>query len=1478
MSKTEAKNVVGSVMVVGGGISGMQSALDLAESGLKVYMVEEKPAIGGVMSRLDKTFPTNDCAMCIVSPKLVDVGRHLNIDIITGATVKKIDGEVGNFKVSLEQVSRFVDMDKCTSCGECDRACPVELPNEFDGGLGNRKAIYKLYAQAMPAAYAVEKKGISPCRVACPAGINVQGYVQLAKIGKYVDSWQMVYNDNPLPGACGRVCTHPCESKCYRGEVDDAVSIREIKRFVSDVAYQDLDNIPLPEIAESKDEKVAVIGAGPAGLSAAFQLIRKGYGVTIFEALPVVGGMLSVGIPEYRLPKKLVELEVGLLQKMGIEIKTNTRLGTDFTLDDLKEQGYKAIFLGIGAHKGITLNIPGEDINGVLPGVDFLRKVNLGEKVKIGKRVAVIGGGNTAMDAARTALRIGASEVTIVYRRSESEITAAKDEIREAQEEGIKFQMLTSPKAVVGKKGKVVGLECILNELGEPDASGRRSPVPIEGSEFVIEVDNVITAIGQRPDLTNIDFGLEKGRGDTIVVDPATMATNIPGVFAAGDAVTGAATVIDAIGAAKKAAQSIDCYLRGEDVSQVVDKAEQREIVEFPQHKAGNLEIARAEHNLVDEVERVNSFTEVNLGLASEENVRREAERCLNCAVCSECGECVRVCLPKAIDHDMKDKELEIDVGAVILNPGGKIYDPTELGYFGYGKFPNVVTSIEFERILSASGPYQGHMVRPSDHKEPAKIAWIQCVGSRNVKIKHDYCSSVCCMYAIKEAVIAKEHSAEPLDTAIFMMDMRSYGKDFERYYTRARDEHGVRFVRSRIYEVTEAHDGSGNLVIKYVEEDGTLTEEQFDMVVLSVGFECDSAELAEAAKVELDEFGFCKTGEFSRGVTSRPGIFAGGVFAGPKDIPETAVEASAAAGYASRVLAQARGTLTQVKEYPPEKDVLNKKPRIGVFVCNCGINIGSIVNVPEVAEYASGLNNVVLAEQFLFTCSQDSVEKIKGLIVEHDLNRVVVASCTPRTHAPLFQSALREAGLNYYLYEHVNIREHSSWVHRDNPKEATEKAKILIRMAVGKVALLKPVTPTTTGVNHASLVVGGGAAGMTAAISLAEQGFDVHLIEKSNELGGHLKDIHYTFGDADPQVVLKEMVEKVTSNPKITVITGATVEDFEGYPGNYRTKIKIGDKTEEIMHGAAILATGAKPVVTDEYLYGQHPKVVTQTEFEEKLAKGAGSDVQNVVMIQCVGSRDENRPYCSRVCCSHALKNSLKLKEQNPNANIYVICRDIRSYGLMEKYYTEARRKGVIFIRYNEQEKPQVTADGDSLEVKVKDNLLGQYISINPDVLVLSTGIAPNDENHKLSQIFKVPLDADGFLLEAHMKLRPVDFAADGLYMCGLAHAPKLAGESILQANAAAMRAATLLSKERLENVGITATVNEKRCVGCGMCVDACSYGARELDPVKRIAKVTEVLCQGCGACVVACPNGATQQKCYEKSQMLAALKAVVE
>ncbi|AGL01481.1 NAD(P)-binding protein [Desulfoscipio gibsoniae] len=1455
-----SKDKVGAVMVVGAGISGIQASLDLAESGYYVYLVEQSPAIGGTMPRLDKTFPTNDCSMCILSPKLVECGRHLNIEKNMLTDIVDVQGEPGNYKVKLRKKARYIDLDKCTGCGECASACPVEMPSEFDADLGKRKAIYKMYPQAMPAGFSIEKHGVSPCKAACPAGVNAQGYVQLIKDGKFIESWQLIYKDNPLPAICGRVCTHPCESQCHRKSVDKSVNIRELKRVAASVAYRDMDNLPLPETAPANGIKVAVIGSGPAGLSTAYQLTKRGYAVTIFEALPVTGGMLRVGIPEYRLPKQLVELEINLLEKMGVQFKTNTPLGPQLTIDDLMNQGYKAVFLAIGAHKGVSLNIPGEDLSGVIPGVDFLRKVNLGEQVPLGQKVAVIGGGNTAMDAARTALRCGAQEVTIVYRRSEAEITAAEEEIEEAKEEGIIFKMMTSPVAVHGQDGKAIKLECVENKLGEPDESGRRRPVPVAGSEFSIDVDNVIIAIGQAPEVSGLS-NVALSKKNTIIVDPQTLATNIPGVFAAGDVVTGPATVVDAIGAGKKAAWSINLYLKGEQIAGEFKNTFDGAIADFPKHAQKMMsDTPRVTGHFVDPQQRIANFYEVALGI-SEEEARKEAERCLNCAVCSECGECVKTCMREAVNHNMQDEEKEIEVGSIILSSGAELCDPTDLYYFGYKKYPNVVTSIEFERILSASGPFSGHLVRPYDHQEPRKIAWIQCVGSRNIRIKHNYCSSVCCMYAIKEAVIAKEHSAEPLDTTIFMMDMRSYGKDFEKYYERAKNEHGVKFKRSRIYEIAEAAGESKNLVIRYANEDGTITTEEFDMVVLSIGFKAPqkALELGQKLDVKLNRYGFADLEPLTGVGTSQPGIYVAGTFSGPKDIPETVMQASAAASAAESLLGDVRGTLVKERVFPPERDVTDEEPRIGVFVCNCGINIGGVISVPEVVAMAKKLPNVAYAGEYLYACSQDSQADMKQIIEENKLNRVVVASCSPRTHKPLFQETLREAGLNRYLFEMANIRDQCSWVHMHEHDKVTEKAKDLVRMIVSKSALLRPVKQGQVGVTKSALVIGGGVSGMTNALSLAEQGYTVHLVEKSAELGGMARRIKKGFKGEDIGAFVADLINQVNASPLINVYTSSEIQEVSGYVGNFTTALTNG---QVIKHGVTVIAIGGQEYKPGEYLYGQSDRIMTHLELEEAMAEGKVKDAQNIVLINCVGSRNNERPYCSRVCCSKSISLALKAKESNPNANIFVLYRDIRTYGFLEEKYEEARNKGVIFIRYNTDDKPLVEKNGDMINVTVTDHVLGVPIVIEADVVGLAAAILPPEDNTKLNQLFKVPLNADGFFLEAHMKLRPVDFASEGLFMAGIAHGPKNMEENIAQAKAAAGRAATILSKNHLESQGVVAKVDPSKCAACLTCVRLCPFNVPRVK--NYAAEIEPVLCQGCGTCAGECPNKAITLQGY--------------
>jgi heterodisulfide reductase subunit A len=848
------------------------------------------------------------------------------------------------------------------------------------------------------------------------------------------------------------------------------------------------------------------------------------------------------------------------------------------------------------------------------------------------------------------------------------------------------------------------------------------------------------------------------------------------------------------------------------------------------------------------------------------------------------CQICVPTCKNKAIDFHQKAKTHELRVGSLILAPGYETFSPQVQSQYGYGRFKNVVTSLEFERMLSASGPNRGELRRPSDGRHPKKIAWIQCVGSRDKTAGNPYCSSVCCMYAIKHVLLSKEHDPE-LEAHVFHNDIRAYGKGFERYYERARNTAGVRFTWSKVSVLGEDRD-SGAVRLRYRMNGAVLKDEDFDLVVLSVGLlsPATNRDLAEKLGITVNEYGFCEGSPFSPIETSRPGIYHCGVFHAPMDIPDSVTMASGAASLASQLLNDRRGTLVEKKEYPAERDVRGEPPRVGVFACDCGTNIVKTVDVKKVVEYSRGLMGVVHAEENTFSCSIDSVTHMAQVIREKGLNRVVVAACTPRTHEPVFQDALREAGLNPYLFEFANIREQCSLVHMGDKRSASEKAKDLIRMAVARAVLLEPLAQVSYKVKRSALVLGGGLSGMAAALSLAEQGIPVHLVEKEKELGGIAKKIHYTLERSDIQDHVQDLIRQIYKTLLIQVYTGSSLLDFSGYVGNFKSRIALGDRgvIKEVEHGVAIVATGAEEFKPAAYLYGQDPRVVTQLELEQEIHAGDERLKQcgTMVMIQCVGSRDDERPYCSRICCSQAVKNALKLKEQYPGMDIYVLYRDMRTYAFREDYYRRAAEKGVVFIRYEGEDKPDVTATEEEgrpvLRVTVTEPTLGGRLVIDADRVALAVAAVPASENRPLSRLLKVPLNEDGFFMEAHMKLRPVDFATDGIFMCGTAHSPKFIDESIAQAQAAASRALTVLTQASIEGQAAVAEVNEALCSGCRVCEMACPYGAIRRDEEKRVSVVNQALCKGCGTCVAACPSGAMKGKHFGTDQILAEIRAV--
>jgi len=848
-----------------------------------------------------------------------------------------------------------------------------------------------------------------------------------------------------------------------------------------------------------------------------------------------------------------------------------------------------------------------------------------------------------------------------------------------------------------------------------------------------------------------------------------------------------------------------------------------------------------------------------------------------------QCRACEKVCPTGAIDFADQARSETLKVGSIILAPGARTFDPSGIRAWGFGTFPNVVTSSQVERLLSASGPSQGRLLRPGDGAPVKKMAFLQCVGSRDIhQAGHAYCSSVCCMYAIKAATIAQDHDPE-LEAALFFVDMRTQGKDFERYYNRAREK-GVRFQRCRVPSL-EPGEAPGDLTLRYITDEGKQVSEEFDLVVLAVGMETapEAAELCRRVGANLNHNQFIANSALAPVRTSRPGVYACGAILGPKNIPHAVMQASAAAAAAAETLTEARGSLARARRFPPEREVRQEPPRVGVFICHCGNNIAGVIDVAALADYAAGLPGVVHVERNLFACSPDSQQMIQQTIARLGMNRVVVAACSPRSHEPLFRETLKECGLNENLFEMANIRNQASWVHADQPAAATAKARDLVRMAVAKVGLLEPLAPLSVPVSHSALVVGGGVAGMSAALGLSRQGFAVHLVEKTPRLGGNALHLFKTWKNEPIQAFVDRLVSEVKADPNISLHLGLQVSRAEGFVGGFRSTIGEGPQARVVEHGVGIVATGGRPHRPDEYAYGQSRRVFTALEFDklhlledERIQHG-----RNFVFIQCVGSREPDRPYCSRVCCTHAVQAAIDLKREDPERMVFILYRDLRTYGQREELYQKARELGVIFINYEMHAKPQVRVQSDDrLEVLVWDHILHQPFKLPADVLVLATAIVPYPEAAHLAAVYKLPQNPDGFFQEAHAKLRPVDFASEGLFMAGLAHYPKPIEESISQAGAAVARAATVLSKTRIDLDAVQAVVDPVRCDGCALCLDVCPFQAislLELGDDKKVVAINPAQCKGCGCCMATCPKEGVDVAGFSYRQLAAQVAAAL-
>jgi len=1199
-TSTKAPLPVGAVLVVGGGISGMQSALDLANSGFKVYMVEKSPAIGGKMAQLDKTFPTNDCSMCIVSPKLVEVGRHKNIELFTHSELTGLSGELGNFTATIKSHARFVDIAKCTGCGLCEYTCPVTYRSQFPQQADDDGK--KKYPKAK------EKRLITGKALPIPTRLA---------------AWTFSVNQEKC-GKCG-LCHKACLQSAIIWEKGNTANVDSAKCTGCGACFTACpDKFNAVEISNAPELEKSL----GAAIVARSQELRKEF---------------AKNPPEHCI-------RCGLCAMMCKEAMGINAL-------KLHEQGIEA---------GVDIcQMCGSCIS-VCP-VDYLSMAQLTN---------------------RTA-------------------------------------------------------QPLLDEFNE--RLNRRKPVNIHYPQAVPRVPTI---------------------------DPE-------------------------------------------------------------------------------------SCVQLNTG---------------NCGICSS------ICGVGAINYRDEIKEQSVAIGSVIYSPGFEVSDPTLRAEFGYGIYQNVVTSIEFERLLSASGPTSGTVTRPGDGSHPKKIAWIQCVGSRDHSCNREYCSSVCCMYATKEAYIAREHD-KSIEPTIFYIDMRSFGKNFDEYIERAK-ENKVRYVRamvSRLYEDPQ----TGNLELRYTDESGTRQTEEFDLVVLSVGIQVQesSRQLADLLGIAVDRYGFAVTDTFSPLAASRPGIYVSGAFNGPKDIPETVCEASGAAQVASAALSSARGSRITREQLPSERALQpGEELRIGVFICHCGTNIASVVNVPEVMEYARTLPGVVFVDKPLYTCSQDSQEQMRTIIEENNLNRIVVSACSPTTHEPLFMSTIRAAGLNKYYFDMANIRDQCSWVHPLEPDKATEKAKRLTRMAVANASQTEPLQEMEFPVDTRLLIIGGGVAGMNAALSAANQGCSVFLVEKEANLGGNLTTLRHTTDHRNIQEYLNTLIAKVRQDEHIKVYTSSMVVEHSGFVGAFQTEIITPTGAQRTLkHGAIILATGGMENRPSLFGLGESPQVVTQAEFErmmtdepEKLAHS-----RNIVMIQCVGSRDkEQQDYCSRVCCNQAVKNSLSFKKLCPDGRVDILYRDMRTYGLGELSYRKARELGVNFIRYEpEKNMPTLSSPAGGLQILVNDPSIRSEVILAPDLLVLSTGIKPRDTD-ELSSMLRCTRNRHGFFIEAHAKLRPVDLPSEGLFMAGTAHGPKNIPESISQAQAAVARALTILSRDKLTLSAVVSKVDPKNCAVCLTCVRACPYGVPVIN-AEHSAEINPALCHGCGICVAECPAKTISLGRYNDKNMFAKIRS---
>lgn len=933
--------VTPAALVVGGGIAGMQAALDIAAGGHRVHLVEKEPTLGGHMLQYDKTFPTLDCAACIGTPKMVSVAQNRSIHLMTHAEVESVTGFVGNYKVRVRKKARYVDASRCTGCGDCASVCPVDKPSAWDAGTRLRHAIFRPFPQAVPITFLIDKSDRAPCVQTCPAGTNVQGYVALIKQGEYLRATQLMLERLPFPGTLGRVCPAPCETDCRRREIDEPLAIRALKRFATDQV--DWETLPLPVVEKKpKGDRVAVVGAGPAGLSAAYFLARMGYHVTVFEALPVAGGMMRTGIPDYRLPPDVLDREIRYIERLGVDIRLGRPIGEGETVDGLFEGGFRAVFAAVGNHQGVALGIEGEDAAGIRHALAFLREVSLGGRVRPGSDVVVIGGGAVAMDAARTARRLGA-KVTVFCLEPADSMPAWPEEVRGALDEGVEIHNGWGPRRLRVREGKVCGID-LRRCVRVFDDAGRFSPAYDESEVETKSCDGVLLAIGQRP-----NPGWARGSRDIpldargyLRVDPVTFATARPGLFAGGELSSGPSIVVQAVADGRQAALSIDRYLRGVDLTE--DRPARPAGTSWNPLPAHPSREARVHSKLRHPSDRA-GFEEVERAL-DEAGARREASRCVACGSCSECMLCVDRCEAKAIDHTQTDEVVPIDVGAIVVATGFDVMDPSPMREYGYGTLPNVVTNLEFERLCNATGPTAGKILLRDGAgwgQAPRRVAILHCIGSRDKKY-HAYCSRTCCMYALKYAHLLKDRVGHDVEVYNFYIDMRCFGKGYEEFLVRTQAE-GVRMIRgkaSRVRSCADPEEAPGTLEV--IAED-TLAQRLLrvpvEMVVLCTAMEArrDTQHVARLFGITTGQDGFFleEHPKLEPVSTATAGVFVAGACQSPKDIPDSVAQAKAAAS-----MAQALISSGQVQVSPITSSI-DPDVCIGCGVCAALCPYGSI-------------------------------------------------------------------------------------------------------------------------------------------------------------------------------------------------------------------------------------------------------------------------------------------------------------------------------------------------------------------------------------------------------------------------------------------------------------------------------------------------------------------------------------------------------